>query len=153
MWGAWFLFFGSMIATSLQSLCEQTLGSPSRDTAGEKPTHCNCQGSTFTYPSDVPTKTKQRTPRILAPSFKKTKKEFDSGFPTVIKRVKEKKKVPDKMHELYLTNWFHTMSQTVSSLHANSWLFLILPPNLLLHDFAPKATCKNLGLGSRKWCC
>lgn len=51
-----------------------------------------------------PPKTKQRTPRILAPSFKKTKKEFDSGFPTVIKRVKEKKKVPDKMHELYLTN-------------------------------------------------
>lgn len=87
----YFLFFGSMIATSLQSLCEQTLGSPSRDTAGVKPTHCNCQGSTFTYPSDVPTKNKTKNPQDFSPSFEKTKKEFDSGFPTVIKRVKEKK--------------------------------------------------------------
>lgn len=99
-----------------------------------------------------PPKTKQRTPRILAPVLRKLKRNLILDFPQWLKGLR-KKKVPDKMHELYLTNWFHTMSQTISSLHANSWLSLILPPNLLLHDFAPKATCKNLGLGSRKGCC
>lgn len=85
-----------MIAISLQSLCEQTLGSPSQDTSGGKLTHCICHGSIFTYPTDIPTKNKTKNSQNFSLSFEKRiktkkKKKFDFGFPTVIKRVKKKK--------------------------------------------------------------